>query len=135
MAWRIDLVLDRIPDGDRLGGDLPFVIHGRLKREASVIFVELFRKRSFAIGSFVSFNFGFGLYAFSYSIAIFMQSAPGFSAMATGFALLLSGIGLVLVIPVAGQLADRYPPYRVTMAGLILCGASFLLLSALGGRQ
>jgi len=48
--------------------------------------------------------------------------------------LLPSGLALVLTIPFAGRMADRFSPRRITLAGLMVFGASFLVF-ALAARQ
>lgn len=110
-----------------------FIRHG-LMFENAVIRLKLFRVRSFAMGTLVSFIFGFGLYASAYLIPVFLQRALGYSASAAGLSLLPSGLALALAIPVAGRLADRYPPRWITMAGLSLCGSALLMFAARGGN-
>lgn len=110
-----------------------FVRHGR-HAKAPIVGLDLFRDRPFAMGTLVSIAYGFGLYASTYLIPVFLQSALHFSATAAGVALVPSGIALALTIPLAGRLADRYPPYQVTVGGLALFGASFSLFAWIGGR-
>ena len=99
-----------------------------------LISMELFRERTFVIGTFVSFAYGFGLYASTYLIPVFLQNALSFKAGAAGMALLPSGIALVVVLPLAGRMADRYSPKWITLAGLVTFGASFLAFAVQGGR-
>ena len=100
------------------------------KMHHPIISIGLFRHPSFSMGSLVAFSYGFGLYASTLLIPVFLQNASGFSATAAGFALLPSGIALAAVIPIAGRLADRYPPQRLTAIGLALFALSFLLFAA-----
>ena len=102
--------------------------------KSPIISLGLFRHRSFAMGSLVSFAYGFGLYASTYLIPVFLQNALEFSATAAGLALVPSGIALALTIPLAGKMADRHSPQWITAAGLALFGLSFLLLAILGGQ-
>lgn len=108
---------------------------GHADREKSpIISLGLFRHRAFAMGSLVSFAYGFGLYASTYLIPVFLQNALEFSATAAGLALIPSGIALALTIPLAGKMADRHSPQWITATGLALFGLSFLLLAILGGQ-
>lgn len=109
-----------------------FIAHAR-RRKAPIISLGLFRHRAFAMGSVVSFAYGFGLYASTYLIPVFLQNALGFSATAAGLALVPSGIALALTIPLAGRMADRHSPRWITVGGLALFGVSFLLFAVLGG--
>jgi DHA2 family multidrug resistance protein len=110
-----------------------FIRHAR-RTEKPIFSLALFRHRTFAMGSLVSFAYGFGLYASTYLIPVFMQNALGFSASSAGMALFPSGIALALTIPLAGRMADRYSPQWITSGGLALFGLSFLLFALLGGQ-
>ncbi|MGE5385527.1 MAG: DHA2 family efflux MFS transporter permease subunit [Betaproteobacteria bacterium] len=118
--------------GVAVGAALMFVRHcGR--DPAPIIELRLFSQRTFAMGTIVAFAYGFGLYASTYLIPVFLQNALAYTAGDAGMALLPSGIALVLTLPIAGRMADRYPPKWVTFAGLIAFGASFVVFSAEGG--
>ena len=110
-----------------------YLVNGR-RQEAPIISPGLFRQRTFALGSLVSFAYGFGLYASTYLIPVFLQNALRYSATAAGLALVPSGIALALTIPLAGRMADRHSPRWITVAGLALFGVSFLLFAVFGGR-
>lgn len=104
-----------------------FVRHAK-KAEHPIISLELFGNRSFALGTFVSFTYGFGLYASAYLIPVFLQQALHYSATDAGVALLPSGIVLALTIPLAGRMADRHSPLPVTIIGLAVFALSFVFL-------
>ncbi|MDR2186688.1 MAG: DHA2 family efflux MFS transporter permease subunit [Azonexus sp.] len=106
--------------------------HAR-RRENPIIHLRLFEQRTFSLGSIVAFAYGFGLYGSTYLIPVFLQNALAFSASAAGLTLLPGGIALVLMLPLAGHLADRYPPQWVTLSGLVILSASFFIFAALGG--
>jgi len=109
-----------------------YVRHARRTEEA-IINLRLFEQRAFSMGTLVAFAYGFGLYGSTYLIPVFLQNALAFSASAAGMALLPSGIALVVMLPLAGRLADHFPPQWLTLLGLIVFGASFLIFAALGG--
>lgn len=109
-----------------------FVRHAR-RAAAPIVSLALFAEYSFATGVLVTLAYGFGLYASTYLIPVFLQSALGYDATLAGLALLPSGILLAVAIPLAGVLADRYPPRWITVAGLALFGASFVLFAVRGG--
>lgn len=103
------------------------------RRSEPIINLTLFGQRTFSLGTIVSFSYGFGLYASTYLIPVFLQNALSYSASASGMALLPSGIALVLMLPLAGRLADHYAPKWITFIGLVMFGASFLAFSIQGG--
>ncbi|THF62990.1 multidrug efflux MFS transporter [Pseudothauera nasutitermitis] len=121
-----------VPAAAALLGFGGFVVHSR-RAAAPIIHPGLFADRAFAMGNVVSFAYGFGLYASTYLIPVFMLSALGYSATEAGATLLPAGIALALCMPLAGRLADRYPPRRVAQCGLAVFGASFALLAVYGG--
>lgn len=108
-----------------------FLRHAR-RSPTPLIQLTLFGSRTFSMGSVVSFTYGFGLYGSTYLIPVFLQSALGYSATAAGSALIPGGIALVLSTPLAGRMADQFPPKAVTIAGLLLFGGSFFAFYVLG---
>ncbi|MBS1170341.1 MAG: transporter [Burkholderiaceae bacterium] len=108
-----------------------FIRHAT-RAEHPIVRLELFADRAFSIGILVSLAYGFGIYASTYLIPVFLQNALGFSATVAGLALLPAGITLAVMLPVAGHMADRYPPRLLTMGGLGLFCLSFLLLAFKG---
>jgi predicted MFS family arabinose efflux permease len=65
---------------------------------------------------------------------VFLQNALSYSASAAGIALLPSGIALVVMLPLAGRMADYYAPKWITLIGLLMFGASFLAFSIQAGE-
>lgn len=128
-AWSLTAVL---PAAGAVLGFGVFAWHSG-RAAAPIIQPALFANRAFAMGNVVAFVYGFGLYASTYLIPVFMLTALGYSATEAGAALLPAGVVLAVCIPIAGRLADRYAPQKVTVAGLLVLGASFVLLAAYGG--
>ena len=110
-----------------------FVRHAR-RHATPLVELGLLGERTFLLGVVVSFSYGFGLYASTYLIPVFLQNVLGYTASASGLALLPAGIVLAVIIPLAGHLADRYPPKWITAGGLALFALSFLMFAWLGGR-
>jgi MFS transporter, DHA2 family, multidrug resistance protein len=90
---------------------------------------RLFRRRQFALGSLVGFTYGMGLFGSTYVLPLFVQSVQQYSPTRAGLLLMPAGLLLALTIPLAGHLSDRYQPRWITMGGLALFAASFMLLS------
>ena len=115
--------------GVAVGALLGFVVHALWARHP-ILSLSAFVDRNFTLGTLVTFSYGFGLYASTYLVPVFLQQALHFSAAAAGTALMPSGIALACTIPVAGRLADRLSPVRVTMTGLALFCFSFVYFAA-----
>lgn len=111
-----------------------YVRHARSLPHA-IIQLHLFFKPTFSRGTFVAFAYGFGLFASTYLIPVFLQNAMAYSATDAGLLLLPSGIALVLTIPGAGRMADRFSPRRITLVGLSILGASFLVFALAAGHM
>ncbi|MDR1994321.1 DHA2 family efflux MFS transporter permease subunit [Azonexus sp.] len=114
-------------------GGAGFYYRHAKRKEQPIINLRLFEQRTFSMGTIVSFAYGFGLYGSTYLIPVFLQNALSFSASSAGMALLPSGIALVAMLPLAGRMADHYAPKWLTVLGLTVFGASFLIFAALGG--
>lgn len=110
-----------------------FVRHAK-RTQTSIINLDLFAIRTFAMGTIVSFVYGFGLYSSTYLFPVYLQTALGYSATAAGALLIPSGILLTLIIPFAGRMADSFAPKLITSTGLTMMGLSFLAFTLLGGH-
>jgi len=108
-----------------------FVWH--LSRTATpLIDLRLFRSRPFAMGGFVAFIYGMGLFGSTYLVPVFMQSALHFPPSQAGAALMPAGLVLALVIPLGGRLSDRVAPFVLVVGGLALLALSFALMATVG---
>jgi EmrB/QacA subfamily drug resistance transporter len=102
---------------------------------APLISPRAFKSRPLAIGGFVSFVYGAGLFGSTYLVPVFLQTALHYPPSLAGAALLPASILLALTIPIGGQLADRMPPYRLVSIGLILLAVSMALMAVAGDRM
>jgi len=91
--------------------------------------MRLFRYRQFTMGALVAFIYGMGLFGSTYLLPIYMQLAVHYSPSEAGLVLLPAGVVLALTIPLAGRLADRYPPNVLVAIGLCLLALSFALMA------
>jgi EmrB/QacA subfamily drug resistance transporter len=105
-----------------------FIVY-QLRTEQPLINMALFRHRPFAMGALVAFIYGMGLFASTYLLPVFLQIGLQYAPSRAGLVLLPAGIVLAVVIPLAGRLADRYPPYVLVSLGLGLLALSFVLMA------
>lgn len=105
-----------------------FIIY-QLRTEQPLMNMKLFGYRQFAMGALVAFIYGMGLFGSTYLFPVYMQMALQYSPSQAGLILLPAGIVLAFTIPVAGSLADRYPPYVLVSLGLGLLALSFALMA------
>ncbi|KAA5607172.1 DHA2 family efflux MFS transporter permease subunit [Roseospira marina] len=89
---------------------------------------RLFASPTFAGASVVAFIFGFGLFGSTYLIPLFVQSIQGYTPTRSGLLLMPAGLVLAMVFPLAGRLSDSVPAPALIAFGLVLFGASLLLM-------
>lgn len=90
--------------------------------------LDLFKYRSFAMGSIVSAIYGTALFGSTYLLPVYMQRGLELSASLVGTILLPASIVLGLTIAGVGRLADRKPTYLLVCIGLVLLALSFGVL-------
>ncbi len=97
-----------------------------------LLHLRLFKSRPFAMGSLVAFIYGMALFGSTYLVPVFLQTALHHPPSVAGAALLPAGLVLALTIPLAGRLADRYPPRLLVVGGLAMLALSFALMATVG---
>lgn len=90
--------------------------------------LELFRYRTFALGSLVAFIYGVALFGSTYLLPVYMQLGLVLPASQVGAILLPSGFVLAITIGIAGRLTNRLPTYVLVSGGLVLLALSFALM-------
>jgi len=101
-----------------------------------VIPLALFRDRSFAIPTAVSFLIGFAMFASVSYLPAFLQVGMGMSATASGGMLVALMAGLLLTTTVSGALITRTGRYKAyPVAGTLLAALGTLLFSTLDARS
>lgn len=100
-----------------------FIIHARRSRTA-LIDIRLFRRAGFAAAVVTAGLTGAAMYGGLLLVPLFLQDSLHQSPTDAGLMLLLMGLGSAVVLPIAGNLTDRY-------SALVVCfvGSTILLLS------
>ena len=101
----------------------------QFRAEAPLMQLTLFRYRQFSMGALVAFIYGMGLFGSTYLLPVYLQIGLSYSPSRAGLVLLPAGLVLALTIPLAGKLADRFPPNLLVSFGLMLLAASFGLMA------
>ncbi|MFJ3489600.1 MDR family MFS transporter [Leifsonia aquatica] len=107
----------------------------RSKRPA-LLDVRVFARRSFGIGSVVTFLSGFSIYALMFLLPLFYQQIRGDSVFTTGLLLIPQGLGTMCFILVNRRLGDRIDTRFVIAGGVVLAMIGtlpFALAGASGG--
>jgi EmrB/QacA subfamily drug resistance transporter len=97
-----------------------FTWHSLRRREAPLVDVRLFTRRSFTAASLTSLLLGASLFGALILFPLYYQLVRGQDAMAAGLLLAPQGLGAVLVARYAGKLTDLLGPGKVVLGGLLL---------------
>lgn len=86
---------------------------------APLVHLDIFRNRSFQLGSGVTLIYGVSLYGSTYLMPVYMQSALGLSPSLVGVVMLPAGLMLSVTMGVVGRLSSRFAPAHMLQAGLM----------------
>jgi DHA2 family multidrug resistance protein len=100
-----------------------------------IVDLRVLKDRTFAAGVGLMTMLGFVLYASLMLLPIFLQTLLGYPALQSGLALSPRGLGSLVMMPVAGQLTNRFDPRKLIGVGLVvgawtMFGLSHLNLNA-----
>ncbi len=95
--------------------------------------------RLFRIAGFAAVNLGHALmnlagFAIMLLMPFYLDRVAGLPALSLGLVLAIGSLGMVLAAPIAGRLADRLPPRRLTLAGALCAMTGLGTIAALAGQ-
>ena len=96
-----------------------------------VVDFRAFGNRNFAIGCFLSFVTGVGIFATIFLTPLFLGYVRGYDALQTGVAVFSTGVASMVGVPVYIFLAKRFDTRWLMMFGLACFGASMWSFSAI----
>ena len=96
-----------------------------------IVDLRALKDRTFAAGVFLMTMLGFVLYASLVLLPIFCRRCSGYPALQAGLALSPRGLGSLVMMPIAGQLTNRYDPRKLHLIGLVVGAWSMFSLSHL----
>jgi MFS transporter, DHA2 family, multidrug resistance protein len=102
-----------------------------LKARHPIVDLRALKDRTFSAGVFLMTMLGFVLYASLVLLPIFLQTLLGYPALQAGLALSPRGLGSLVMMPIAGQLTNRYDPRKLIGVGLVVGAWSMFSLSHL----
>ncbi|MET0423729.1 MAG: DHA2 family efflux MFS transporter permease subunit [Actinoplanes sp.] len=103
-----------------------FTSHSLRTRESALIDVRVFARRSFGLGSVITFINGFSLYALMLLLPLFYQQVRGESVLHTGLLLIPQAVGTVVFFVGARKLVAHVDGRLVVAAGVLLMMAGVL---------
>ena len=102
-----------------------------MKARHPIVDLRALKDRTFSAGVFLMTMLGFVLYASLVLLPIFLQTLLGYPALQAGLALSPRGLGSLVMMPIAGQLTNRYDPRKLIGFGLVVGAWSMFSLSHL----
>ncbi|MCH9672598.1 MAG: DHA2 family efflux MFS transporter permease subunit [Gammaproteobacteria bacterium] len=101
----------------------------QLRSTSPVLDFAVLRNSQFASACLIAFIFGSGLFATTYYIPVFVQTVLAYTPTQSGILLVPAGLGLMLVLPLAGRLADSIPAHYLIIFGLCVLSIGFMLMA------
>jgi MFS transporter, DHA2 family, multidrug resistance protein len=96
-----------------------------------IVDLRVLKDRTFTAGVTIMTMLGFVLYASLMLLPIFLQTLLNYPALQSGLALSPRGIGSLFLMPIAGQLTNRYDPRKLIAFGIVIGGWTMFSLSHL----
>jgi DHA2 family multidrug resistance protein len=105
-----------------------------LRDKVPLVDLNVFKFRSFTIGSIIGIIMGFGLFGTALILPLFFQSMLNFTAFDTGMALLPGALATAVSMMIVGRLGHRIDGRYAIAAGLIVFGWSTWMLGDLNAQ-
>ncbi len=103
-----------------------------LRVERPLLDVRLYANRVFAAASLTTFGLGAALFGAMILVPLYYQEVRHESVIVTGLLTGPQGIGMLLVMPLAGRLSDRFGGGRVALAGVSVLSLATVPLAFIG---
>lgn len=95
----------------------------------------LFKHRNYSISMLLSIFRSIGLFGGVFLLPIFLQNLVGYTTVQTGLWMMPGALAVGLVMPLAGQMTDRYHPRWLVFFGIIVTGVSMLMFGYLDPKS
>jgi EmrB/QacA subfamily drug resistance transporter len=105
-----------------------------LRVERPLLDVRLYANRVFGAASLTTFGLGAALFGAMILVPLYYQEVRHESVIVTGLLTGPQGLGMLLVMPLAGRLSDRFGGGRVALAGVSLLCLATVPLAFLGAH-
>ena len=99
---------------------MALLIRRTLRAAYPIARLNLFRRRSFAIGCALSFCLGIGLYGSTYLMPVFLGFVRRHDAFEIGTIMLVTGVAQLIAAPLAAILESRVGALLLTATGFVL---------------
>jgi EmrB/QacA subfamily drug resistance transporter len=114
--------------GLALAGLVAYVFYDRMRRDATVMPLKMFRVRSFTAASIGLFLAGLATNGPMLLLPLFFQNVRAYSVVLAGLALLPMGVGMLAARPTIGKMIDKIGAKQVVLVSLAISLAGSLPL-------
>ncbi|GCE00693.1 MDR family MFS transporter [Embleya hyalina] len=97
-----------------------FTVHSLRARRPALVDVRMFTRRSFGLGSAITFAGGFSTYALSFLLPLFYLQVRGETVLHTGLLLITQGLGVMFFVVGVRNVAARFDSRFVIAVGVVL---------------
>jgi DHA2 family multidrug resistance protein len=94
---------------------------------APLLDLSLFRIHNFSLSMALAVFRSVGLFGGVFLLPIFLENLVGYTTIQTGLWMMPGAVAVGLMMPVAGQMADRYQPRWLVAFGALVTGVSLLM--------
>jgi len=105
-----------------------------LRDKYPIVELDVFKHRSFSIGSILAVVMGFGLYGTALILPLFFQSILNFTAFDTGLALLPGALSTAVSMLIIGRMLNRVDPRWPIVIGILIFAYSTWMLGGLNAQ-
>ncbi|HEY5473714.1 MAG TPA: MFS transporter, partial [Candidatus Limnocylindrales bacterium] len=99
-----------------------------LRSTSPMLQLRFFQNRTFAAAATVAGFISFGMFGIFFFLTLFLQNVQGYSAFQMGLRSLPMTGAIIIVAPLAGQIAGRIGPRIPMTVGLTIVGVGMLLM-------
>src|SRR5271154_2411285 len=103
-----------------------------LRVERPLLDIRLYKNRIFAAASFTTFALGAALFGAMILVPLYYQEVRHESLIATGLLVGPQGLGMLVAMPIAGRLTDRFGGGRIALGGVSVLCLSTIPLAFIG---
>src|SRR6516165_8597208 len=100
-----------------------------LKTEHPIVDLRVLKDRTFMAGVTIMTMLGFVLYGSLLLLPIFLQTLLAYPALQSGLALSPRGLGSLVMMPITGQLTNRFDPRKLIVVALVVGAWTMFSLS------
>jgi DHA2 family methylenomycin A resistance protein-like MFS transporter len=99
-----------------------------LRSTSPMLQLQFFKNRTFAAAATVAGLVSFGMFGIFFFLTLFLQNVQGYSAFQAGLRSLPMTAAIIVVAPLAGNIAGRIGPRVPMTVGLTIVGVGMLLM-------